>query len=84
MILHIKHFFYFFWRDSLDKQKGKCVTRNEFTRKYVQKRLVYEKVRKFRLSHQKRDGGDSTVGVPYLLLPYKPGHKQHRGISNTH
>ncbi len=46
----------------LIKQKGKCVTRNEFTRKYVQERLVYEKVRKFRLSHQKRDRGDNTVG----------------------
>jgi hypothetical protein len=44
------------------KPKGTCDTRNEFTRKYVQERLVYEKVRKFRLSHQKRDRGDNTVG----------------------
>ncbi len=39
-----------------------CDNRNEFTRKYVQERLVYEKVRKFRLSHQKHDRGDNTVG----------------------
>ncbi len=44
------------------KPKGTSDTRNEFTRKYVQERLVYEKVRKFRLSHQKRDRGDNTVG----------------------
>jgi hypothetical protein len=29
---------------------------------YVQERLVYKKVWKFRLPHQKRDGGDDTVG----------------------
>ncbi len=34
----------------------------EFMRKYVQERLVYEKVQKFRLSHQKCDRGDNTVG----------------------
>jgi hypothetical protein len=44
------------------KPKGTCDTRNEFTRKYVQERLVYKKVRNFRLSHQKRDRGDNTVG----------------------
>ena len=44
------------------KPKGMCDTRNEFTRKYVQERLVYKKVWKFRLSHQKRDKGDNTIG----------------------
>jgi hypothetical protein len=44
------------------KPKGKCDTRNEFTRKYVQERLAYKKVWKFKLSHQKRDRGDNTVG----------------------
>ncbi len=33
------------------KPKGTCDTRNEITRKYVQERLVNEKVRKFRFSH---------------------------------
>ena len=47
---------------SLRESKGTCDTRNEFTRKYIQERLVYKKVRKFRLSHQKRDRGDNTVG----------------------
>ncbi len=45
------------------KLKGTCDTRNEFTtRKYVHERLVYEKVQKFTLSHQKLDRGDNTVG----------------------
>ncbi len=44
------------------KPKGTCDTRNEFMRKYLQERLVYKKVQKFRLSHQKCDRGDNTVG----------------------
>ncbi len=44
------------------KSKCTCDTRNEFTIKCVQERLVYEKVQKFRLSHQKCDRGDNTVG----------------------
>jgi hypothetical protein len=31
-------------------------------RESTYERLVYEKVQKFRLSHQKRDKGDNTVG----------------------
>jgi hypothetical protein len=44
------------------KSKGECDTRNVFTRQYVQVRLVYKKKQKFRLSHQKHDRGDNTVG----------------------
>jgi hypothetical protein len=59
VILHIKHFF---GVTCYVKSKGKRDTRNEFTRKYVQERLAYRKVWKFRLSHQKHDRGDNTVG----------------------
>jgi hypothetical protein len=45
------------------KSNGTCDTRNDFTRKYVQEKLVYKKIWKFRLSHQKRDRGDNTVGL---------------------
>ncbi len=55
------HKTFFFGVTCYIKPKGMCDTRNEITRRYVQEGLVYKKVWKFRLSHQKRDRGDNVI-----------------------